>query len=80
MSITLSLNGSVRQVEQYLKYNLKDHDSYQSIAWGPVVKDTTPKGQYHVQHKYRVNNSFGGYVIEFHVFHLDSDGNIIGID
>jgi len=78
--VNSSWDGSVRQVERYLKNNLKDPDSYQAIAWGPVVDGQTPKGRYHVQHKYRAKNSFGGYVIEFHVFHLDSDGNIIGID
>jgi hypothetical protein len=31
-------DGSVWQVENYIKQNLKDPDSYESIAWGNVIK------------------------------------------
>mgnify|MGYP001382673009 CR=1 FL=1 len=69
-------DGSVRQVERYLKSNLKDPDSYQSIEWSAVSKSSG--GGFMVRHKYRAKNSFGGYVIENQVFTLDAQGNVTG--
>lgn len=71
-----SWDGSVRQVERYLKNNLKDPDSYQSIEWSKVVKQSD--GSFMVRHKYRAKNSFGGYVVEEKIFTLDSSGNVTG--
>lgn len=69
-------DGSVRQVEQYLKNNLKDPDSYQSIAWDKVSK--MPNGTYVVRHKFRAKNSFGGFSVEDKLFFLDANGNVVG--
>jgi len=67
-------DGSVRQVERYLKNNLKDPDSYESIEWSPV----TEAGEGHiVRVKYRAKNSFGGYVVENKVFLLDSKSKVL---
>lgn len=71
-----SLDGSVSQVVKYLKNNLKDPDSYESIEWGNVTE--TDNG-YIVRHKYRAKNSFGGYVIEHLIFHIDWQGNITSV-
>lgn len=71
-----SLDGSVSQVVKYLKNNLKDPDSYESIEWGNVTE--TDNG-YIVRHKYRAKNSFGGYVIENQIFHIDWQGNITNV-
>ena len=71
-----SWDGSVRQVERYLKNNLKDPDSYESIEWSNVVKQDD--GSFIVRHKYRAKNSFGGYVVEEKYFTLDSSGNVTG--
>lgn len=67
-------DGSVRQVEKYLKKNLKDPDSYESIEWSRVAK--VGEG-YMVRAKYRAKNSFGGFVVENKIFILDSDGNVL---
>jgi hypothetical protein len=67
-------DGSVWQVEDYLKKNLKDPKSYESIEWSKVIEDGD---KYRVLHKYRAKNSFGGYVIEECIFTLDEDGNVI---
>lgn len=69
-------NGSVSQVEKYLKANLKDPDSFEAIEWGRVVKG---KDFYTVSVKYRAKNSFGGYVITHQGFFLDANGNITGV-
>lgn len=69
-------DSSVRQVKDYLKENLKDPNSYESIEWSNVVKQSD--GSFRVRHKYRAKNSFGGYVVENKVFALDSNGNVIG--
>lgn len=67
-------NGSVWQVEEYLKRNLKDPDSYESIEWGTVTRNDNG---YLVRHKYRAKNSFGGYVIESINFQLNTQGNVV---
>ena len=71
-----SWDGSVSQVVKYLKNNLKDPNSYESIEWGNVTE--TDNG-YAVRHKYRAKNSFGGYVIENQIFHIDWQGNITSV-
>ena len=69
-------DGSVSQVKKYLRSNLKDPDSYESIEWGNVVK--TDNG-YMVRHKYRAKNSFGGYMVDNNVFYLDFQGNVVSV-
>lgn len=71
-------DASVHQVKSYVKQNLRDPDSYQSIEWSAV--QTKTNGGYYVRHKYRAKNGFGGYVIENKIFHLDNQGNVIGSD
>lgn len=67
-------DGSVYQVERYLKKNLKDPDSYQSIEWSSIIEKN---GNYQVRHKYRAKNSFGGYVVEDCIFTLNKEGDVI---
>lgn len=69
-------DGSVHQVEDYLKSHLKDADSYQSVEWGNVVD---VKGNYQVRHKYRAKNSFGGYLLLNQVFVINHDGDVIEV-
>lgn len=71
-----SIDGSVSQVKRYLKNNLKDPNSYESIEWSNVVE--TDNG-YTVRHKYRAKNSMGGYVIENQIFYLDFQGNVTSV-
>jgi hypothetical protein len=75
-------DGSVYEVETYLKINLKDPSSYESINWGKVIeleKDHTVPHRYVVRHKYRAKNSFGGYVINNQIFYLDDYGKVIDV-
>lgn len=69
------LDASVYQVEQYLKNNLRDPDSYKPMEWSAVQKT---KNGYYVRHKYRARNGFGGMEIENKIFYLDKDGNVTG--
>lgn len=69
-------DGSVSQVEDYLSKNLKDPDSYESIEWFKVVEKSDG---YYVKHKYRAKNSFGGYVINCQLFHLNRRGEVIEV-
>jgi hypothetical protein len=66
-------DGSVYQVEQYLKRRLKDPDSFDAIGWGAVSRSCTG---YTVGVRYRARNSFGGMVIEEQFFDLDTAGNV----
>src|SRR5262249_41557886 len=68
-------DGSVRQVEKYLKANLRDPDSYQSIEWYKVTKNN--EGRFTVRHKYRAKNGFGGYNVVDSMFLLSSSGDVI---
>ena len=69
-------DGSVHQVESYLKRNLKDPASFEAIEWSQVARDTD--NNFVVRVKYRAKNSFGGYVIEQQMFRLDLRGEVIG--
>lgn len=64
-------DGSVYQVERWLKNNLKDPDSFEAIAWGKVERTTNG---YSVWCRYRAKNSFGGYVVEAQKFTINDDG------
>lgn len=69
------LDASVYQVEQYLKNNLRDPDSYAPIEWSAVQK--TEDG-YSVRHKYWARNGLGRMAIENRIFYLNKNGNITG--
>lgn len=71
-----SWDGSVSQVKKYLKQNLTDPGSYESIEWSEVAK--TESG-YMVRHKYRAKNSFGGYVVQNQVFYINSSGTVTSV-
>lgn len=72
-------DGSVRQVERYLKDNLVDPGSFDDIEWSAVQKVDLPTHKYFVRCKYRAKNSFGGYVISNQIFYLDSQGNVVNV-
>lgn len=68
------LDGSVHQVESWLRQNLKDPESLEIIEWYKVVdrKD----GSFSVVVEYRARNGFGGFNVEKMKFYLDSGGKI----
>ena len=71
-------DGSVRQVKQFLKENLNDPDSYESMEWSPVSQNPHTKW-FLVRHKYRAANGFGAKMIYNQQFTLDSLGNVINV-
>lgn len=71
-----SYDGSVFQVENFIKGNIKDPDSYQSIKWNKLIK--SPEG-YEIGHKFRAKNGFGGYDIAYWGFTLDTNGTVIQV-
>jgi RNA polymerase subunit RPABC4/transcription elongation factor Spt4 len=70
-----SYDGSVRQVELWLKQHLNDPDSFKAIEWSPVAK--AKDGNFVVRVKYRAKNSFGAYVISQKLFVLNGNGTVI---
>jgi hypothetical protein len=75
-------DGSVRQVERYLKATLKDPGSYEAVDWSPVATLPAPLGDgsfYVVRHKFRAKNSFGGYVVENKQFWIDKKGAVVNV-
>lgn len=74
-----ALDGSVKQVNDYLKANLNDWDSYEGVEWSPVtVMDSIPL-TYGVRHKYRAKNGFGAMILQEQVFKMDSAGRVIEV-
>ena len=69
-----SWDGSVRQVDSWLRYNLKDPHSLEYIEGSKVAK--TAEGGFMVRVKYRAKNSFGGYMVDDKVFVLASSGAV----
>lgn len=71
-----SWDGSVRQVEGYLRNNLKDPKSLEIIEWSRL--ESTGSG-FVVRCKYRAKNSFGAFTVEDKVFRLDGSGTIVSV-
>lgn len=75
-------DGSVKEVVQYIKDNVKDSESYEGIYWSKVMdmgfKHSTPH-RYFVKHQYRIKNNFGSYITENHIFYIDDAGKIIDV-
>lgn len=69
------LNGSVLQVERYLKANTKDPASLEFLEWSPVASG--PESTFVVRVKFRAKNSLGGNSVEQHVFKLSPSGEVI---
>lgn len=69
-------DGSVAQIERYLKNNLRDPDSFEAISWGEVVNDGE---RFSAWCKYRAKNGFGGYSVEHQVFVMDQAGVVIAV-
>ena len=70
-------DGSVWQVKEVLKNNLKDRSSYEPISWGDVER--TSDGGYTVTHTYRAKNSFGGYTVTTVIAKINREGYVVGI-
>jgi hypothetical protein len=75
-----SLDGSVWHIEQYLKHNLNDAESYEAVEWG-TVKDigTGLPHRYIVRHKYRAKNQYNATILKNQIFYLDSTGKVLNI-
>lgn len=72
-------DNSVDCVENYLKRSLRDPDSYESVKWYKVLKNSD--GTYQVTHTFRARNGFGGMDVETKTFTIASDGQtVIGVD
>ena len=67
-------DGSVMQVERYLKRSLNDPDSYKHEKCGPVWSNGS---QYRVWCEFKAKNAFGGYVRTNKVFVLSGSGTVL---
>ena len=72
------MDASVKQVKDYLKENLNDPNSYDSVEWSTVVQHPETK-EYIVRHKYRAKNAFGAVMSYNQLFTMDSLGVVIGV-
>ena len=69
-------DGSVRQVEDFLRARLNDPYSVKYEKWSKVIKG---KNGYMVRVRYRAKNKFGAYVLQDQVFSLDKHGNVTNV-
>lgn len=69
-------NGTVWQVERYLKRGLYDASSFEAIEWGPVTE--TQKG-YRVWCRYKAKNVLGVYTTQTKTFLLKKDGEVYAV-
>lgn len=67
-------NGSVEQVESYIKTRLRDPVSFQAAHWESVSRRCD--GSYIVSVTYRARNGFGGMNVVKQLFELDENGVI----
>jgi hypothetical protein len=74
-----SWDGSVSQVEDYLKNTLNDADSYESVEWYDANRYFSRSYAYGVRHTYRAKNAFGALILKDQLFYLDGDGNVIDV-
>lgn len=72
-------DGSVAQVKNYLRNNLNDWDSYESVEWSEVQEVNLTTHKYIVRHKYRANNAYGGTILVNQIFYLDEEGNVVNV-
>ena len=72
-------DGSVAQVKNYLRNNLNDWDSYESIEWSEVQEVNISTHKYIVRYKYRANNAYGGTILKNQLFYLDEEGNVVNV-
>lgn len=68
-------DGSVPACKNYLKNNLNDWDSYESLEWSPVAKDKD--GYLTTLHKFRAKNQFGASTINYCHFKFTEEGKVI---
>jgi hypothetical protein len=71
-----SWDGSVSEVKTYLKNNLNDAKSYESVEWSDVKEHN---GVSVVRHKYRAKNAMGGTVLKDQLFVVDKDGKVSAV-
>lgn len=73
-----SFNGSVEPVENFLKKQyLRDPDSYKSVEWGKLIKNSD--GSFQVSHRFSAKNGFGGMNTETVLFCISENGKEVHI-
>lgn len=70
-------DGSVHEVERWLKRNLNNPKSLQIITWGKVLRHCNG---YAVRVQFRATNALGALVIESRIFRFDRTGQHTGND
>ena len=73
-------DGSVSQVEDYLKRHLNDWHSYESVEWSKVVKTEQLNHAFMVRHTYRAVNGFGSKMLVNQIFYLDYQGKVVEVE
>ncbi len=68
-------DGSISQVEAYLRSVLRDPDSVVFEEWSNVLPQAD--GTFKVRCQYRAKNGFGGYVRSNQIFTLSSSGSVL---
>jgi len=70
--------NAIIEATHYLKSNLRDPDSYESIQWGTL--NELKNGSYSISNTYRAKNGFGGINVEEKTFLFSKDGYLQGME
>jgi len=68
------LDGSVRQVEEYILQTVRKPDSIEYVKWFPVKPY---KGGHYVRCQYRTDGGSFGTILEDKVFFMNTQGKVI---
>jgi hypothetical protein len=74
------LDGSVTQVQDYLKNNLHDWKSYESEGWSKVKYIPNWYMHYEVQHEYWTAYGLNQKILMNQVFYLDVMGRVVTVE
>jgi uncharacterized protein YxeA len=75
-----SRDGSVSQVQDYLKNNLRDWKSYESEGWSKVKIIPNWYMRYEVQHEYWTAYGLNKKILMNQVFYLDAMGRVVEVE
>jgi hypothetical protein len=64
-------------VKDYLRSNLRDWDSYESVKWSYAEEGSN--GNVTIIHKYRAKNGLGGYNLTTQIFELNDAGKVVDV-
>jgi hypothetical protein len=74
------IDGSVKQVVDYIKEHAHDPESYESVSWDTLYLTRGGAFKYSIKHKFRIKNGFGALRLTHIEFFIDSSGKVVATE